>query len=132
MARVTIIIPNYNGKQLLENCIRTLERQTCRDFHLLIVDNGSTDGSGAVTSETLDIEWIFLKKNTGFCGAVNVGIARTKTPYFLLLNNDTEAEPDYVKELLGSILLRRCLRESRNRSIYFRAARRCSTIETES
>lgn len=103
MARVTIIIPNYNGKQLLENCIRTLERQTCRDFHLLIVDNGSTDGSGAVTSETLDIEWIFLKKNTGFCGAVNVGIARTKTPYFLLLNNDTEAEEHFVAEMLAGI-----------------------------
>lgn len=103
MARVTIIIPNYNGKQLLENCIRTLERQTCRDFHLLIVDNGSTDGSNAVTSETLDIEWIFLKKNTGFCGAVNVGIARTKTPYFLLLNNDTEAEEHFVAEMLAGI-----------------------------
>ncbi len=103
MAQVTIIIPNYNGKQLLENCIRTLERQTCRDFRLLIVDNGSTDESRTVTSETLDMEWIFLKENTGFCGAVNVGIARTNTPYFLLLNNDTEAEEHFVAEMLAGI-----------------------------
>ena len=38
---VTVIIPNYNGKKLLENCIQTLERQTCTDFKLLVVDNGS-------------------------------------------------------------------------------------------
>ena len=37
---VTVIIPNYNGKKLLENCIQTLERQTCTDFKLLVVDNG--------------------------------------------------------------------------------------------
>ena len=38
---VTVIIPNYNGRKLLENCIQTLERQTCTDFKLLVVDNGS-------------------------------------------------------------------------------------------
>ena len=47
---VTVIIPNYNGKKLLENCIQTLERQTCTDFKLLVVDNGSDDGSTEVTS----------------------------------------------------------------------------------
>lgn len=103
MAQVTVIIPNYNGKRLLENCIRTLERQTCPDFHLLIVDNGSTDGSGDVTSEKLSMEWIFLKKNTGFCGAVNVGIAHTRTPFFILLNNDTEAEEHFIAEMLAGI-----------------------------
>lgn len=103
MAQVTVIIPNYNGRRLLENCIRTLERQTCPDFHLLIVDNGSTDGSGEVTSETLSMEWIFLKKNTGFCGAVNVGIARTRTPFFILLNNDTEVEEHFIAEMLAGI-----------------------------
>lgn len=102
-SEVTIIIPNYNGKQLLENCIKTLERQTCTDFKLLVVDNGSTDGSVEVTSKTLDMELIALPGNTGFCGAVNVGIRHTGTPYFILLNNDTEAEPAFVEELLGAI-----------------------------
>ena len=40
---VTVIIPNYNGKKLLENCIQTLEKQTCTDFKLLVVDNGSVE-----------------------------------------------------------------------------------------
>ena len=45
MTEVTIVIPNYNGKALLENCIKTLEQQTVTDFKLLVIDNGSTDGS---------------------------------------------------------------------------------------
>lgn len=100
---VTVIIPNYNGKTLLENCIKTLEHQTCLDFVLMIVDNGSTDGSTELCSDVLKIEWIKLKENTGFCGAVNIGIAHTQTPYFILLNNDTEAEPRFVEELLGAM-----------------------------
>lgn len=103
MSEVTIIIPNYNGKALLENCIKTLERQTVRDFKLLVVDNGSTDGSTQVTSEILSMQIIALKENTGFCGAVNLGIRKTDTPYVILLNNDTEVEPNFVEELLRGI-----------------------------
>lgn len=102
-AEVTIIIPNYNGKELLKNCIETLEHQTCSDFKLLVVDNGSLDGSVEVTSEVLDMEMIALEENTGFCGAVNIGIRNTKTPYFILLNNDTEADAAFVEELLRGI-----------------------------
>lgn len=106
---VTIIIPNYNGKKLLENCIETLEHQTCPDFKLLVVDNGSTDGSVDVTSGVLDMEIIALPENTGFCGAVNIGIRHTQTPYFILLNNDTEAEPEFVEALLAGIRKSDCI-----------------------
>lgn len=102
-SEVTIIIPNFNGKQLLENCIATLETQTWNDFKLLVVDNGSTDGSTEVTSEVLDLEIVALSENTGFCGAVNEGIRRTGTPYFILLNNDTEVQPEFVEALLSGI-----------------------------
>lgn len=103
MTEVTIIIPNYNGKKLLENCIKTLERQTCQEFKLLVIDNGSKDGSTDVTSESLDMEMVALPENTGFCGAVNLGFEMTTTPYAILLNNDTEAEPHFVEELLKGI-----------------------------
>ena len=43
--KVTIIIPNYNGLKFMEPCFAALDKQTCRDFALLVVDNGSTDGS---------------------------------------------------------------------------------------
>ena len=103
MTEVTIIIPNYNGKKLLENCIKTLERQTCQEFKLLVIDNGSKDGSTDVTSESLYMEMVALPENTGFCGAVNLGFEMTTTPYAILLNNDTEAEPHFVEELLQGI-----------------------------
>lgn len=103
MQEVTIVIPNYNGKNLLENCLRTLENQSYKDFKVLVVDNGSTDGSVNIDSGTLDIEWIVLKENLGFCGAVNLGIQRTRTPYLILLNNDTETEQYFVEELLRGI-----------------------------
>lgn len=102
-AEVTVIIPNYNGREMLENCIKTLEKQTCRDFKLLVVDNGSTDGSADIHPLGLAFELIALSENTGFCGAVNTGIRRTDTPYFILLNNDTEADPRFVEELLLAI-----------------------------
>lgn len=77
--KTTIIIPNYNGLSFMEPCFESLKEQTVRDFKVLVVDNGSTDGS---------VEWlkehrvpsIFLKENTGFSGAVNTGIRRADTP----------------------------------------------------
>lgn len=101
MKKVTIIIPNYNGVHFMEPCMAALKRQT-EEFELLVVDNGSTDGSVEWLKEH-EIPSIFLAENTGFSGAVNVGIQAAKTPYVILLNNDTEPEPDYVKELLKEI-----------------------------
>ena len=93
--KTTIIIPNYNGLSFMEPCFESLKEQTVRDFKVLVVDNGSTDGS---------VEWlkehrvpsIFLKENTGFSGAVNTGIRAADTPYVPLLNNDTRVEPGFV------------------------------------
>ncbi len=101
-AQVTVIIPNYNGRQLLLNCIRSLEKQTCKDFKLLVIDNGSTDGSTQLNSAVLDMEIVRLSCNTGFCRAVNIGLKHTKTPYAILLNNDTEAHPGFVEALLSA------------------------------
>lgn len=100
--KVTIIIPNYNGMSFMEPCMAALARQTCQDFDVLVVDNGSTDGSVAWLREQ-NIPSVFLEENTGFSGAVNTGIRSVHTPFVILLNNDTEAEPDYVRQLLRAI-----------------------------
>lgn len=97
--KVTIIIPNYNGLKFMEPCMKALETQSDKNFELLVVDNGSTDGSVDWLKEH-EIPTIYLEENTGFSGAVNVGIRHARTPYVILLNNDTEPEPDYVKELV--------------------------------
>ena len=99
MNKVTVIIPNYNGLQFMEACFAALNRQTYWEFDLLVVDNGSEDGSRKWLEER-KIPSVFLDSNTGFSGAVNVGIRSVKTPYVILLNNDTEVFPDYVGELV--------------------------------
>lgn len=93
--KTTIIIPNYNGLSFMEPCFESLKEQTVRDFKVLVVDNGSTDGSVEWLKERR-VPSIFLKENTGFSGAVNTGIRAADTPYVLLLNNDTRVEPGFV------------------------------------
>ncbi|WP_124065195.1 glycosyltransferase family 2 protein [Clostridium sp. E02] len=100
--KVTIIIPNYNGLRFMEPCFQALKAQTEQNFELLVVDNGSTDGSIAWLKDH-EIPSIFLPENTGFSGAVNVGIKKASTTYVILLNNDTEPEPDYVEEMVHAI-----------------------------
>ena len=101
-ARTTIIIPNYNGLKFMEPCFASLEKQTVKNYKILVVDNGSTDGSVEWLKEH-KIPSIFLEENTGFTGAVNVGIQAADTPYVVLLNNDTEAAPDYLEALERAI-----------------------------
>lgn len=100
--QTTIIIPNYNGLKFMEPCFEALNKQTVKDFKILVVDNGSTDGSVEWLKERR-IPTIFLPENTGFTGAVNVGIRAADTPYVLLLNNDTEVDPDYVEAMERAI-----------------------------
>ena len=102
MKKATIIIPNYNGLKFMEMCMSALEKQTCKDFEILVVDNGSTDGSVEWLKEN-EIPSIFLPENTGFSGAVNVGIKASKTPFVILLNNDTGAKEGYVEALIREI-----------------------------
>lgn len=100
--KVTIIIPNYNGLKFMEPCFKALRAQSDQNFELLVVDNGSTDGS-VKWLEDHQIPSIFLEENTGFSGAVNIGIRESVTPYVILLNNDTVPQPDYVKEMVKAI-----------------------------
>lgn len=102
--KVTIVIPNYNGKHFMEPCLASLREQTCQDYKVLVVDNASTDGSLEYMKEHYpEIEVIALDKNYGFSKAVNVGIQHSTTPYVILLNNDTTVDPHYVEEMIKAI-----------------------------
>ena len=108
MCRVTVVIPNYNGLKFMEPCMSALKKQTYTDFCVLIVDNGSKDGSAEWISHAakawpeLRISSILLKENTGFAGAVNLGIEEAKSELILLLNNDTEPEPEFIDRLVAA------------------------------
>ena len=68
--KVTIVIPNYNGKHFMEPCLASLASQTYRDFKVLVIDNASSDGSVPYMKEHYpDIELIELDKNYGFSKA---------------------------------------------------------------
>lgn len=102
--KVTIVIPNYNGKHFMEPCLSSLSEQTYKDFHILVVDNASSDGSIEYMEENYpDIELIKLQKNYGFSKAVNIGIQYSRTPYVILLNNDTTVDTRYVEEMVKAI-----------------------------
>ena len=101
MAEVTVIIPNFNGLRYLPCMLESMHRQSFTDMDIILVDNGSTDGSTAYVQEYWpDVRVISLPDNTGFSHAVNVGIRAASAPFVLLLNNDTEADPHFVEALL--------------------------------
>lgn len=102
--QITVVIPNYNGCHFLKPCMEALLAQTCQDFETLIIDNASTDGSVELLQR--EYPWARLsvmERNLGFSGGVNVGIRMSRTPFVLLLNNDTEADPHFIEEMLKAI-----------------------------
>ncbi len=98
---LSVIIPNWNGKHFLTECIDSLKEQTFRDFEIILVDNGSTDGSAEFAEKRYGdfIRIIRNDKNLGFTGGNNVGIQASKGEYIVLLNNDTWADPRWLEEL---------------------------------
>lgn len=102
--KVTIIIPNYNGKHFMEPCLKSLAEQTYKDFKILVVDNASSDGSVEYMQNNYpEIELISLSENYGFSKAVNVGIKHSDTPYVILLNNDTTVDSHYIEAMVKAI-----------------------------
>ena len=101
--KATIIIPNINGKGWLKDSIESVYAQTEQDFELIVVDNGSTDESLEQARSYCSRPTFTLIQNgcnTGFSHAVNQGIARAKSEFVVLFNNDAFAEPQWLAELL--------------------------------
>ncbi len=110
MDKVTVVIPNYNGERFLEGCLEALYHQDADtpEYSVLVVDNGSTDGSLALMEKKFPGTRLeALPENTGFCHAVNVGIRLSETPYVVLLNNDTKVKSGFIKNLTAAIETRK-------------------------
>jgi len=105
LPKVSIIIPNWNGKRFLEECFDSLQRQTFTNFEVVFVDNGSTDGSGD-WMESRYGHWVRIvrnSKNLGFAEGNNVGIRLARGKYIVLLNNDTVVDPRWLEELIKPV-----------------------------
>lgn len=99
---VSVVVVNWNGKHLLGECLDSLLAQRdVKDFEIILVDNGSQDGSVEfVQRRYQDVRVISLQKNIGFAGGNNAGIRIASGKYIALLNNDTKADPFWLANFL--------------------------------
>jgi GT2 family glycosyltransferase len=105
---IAIIVLNWNGREFLKICLDSLRTQTFKGFKVILVDNGSTDGSVEFVRENYpEVAVIALDKNYGFAKGNNVGIEEAlknkDIKYIALLNNDTEATPYWLGELIQAL-----------------------------
>jgi hypothetical protein len=101
MELISVIVLNYNGKGFLNSCLSSLASQTYSDFEVIVVDNGSRDGSPEYIEE--NYPWVRLAKNDenlGFAGGTNVGIRAAKGEFIITLNNDSRADSRFIEELI--------------------------------
>ncbi len=99
--RASVIIPHWNGLEHLDVCLNALRRQTFAAHEVILVDNGSTDGSQRYVREHFpEVRLIELAENRGFTGACNEGYAKSRGEFVCLLNNDTEADAGWLEAIV--------------------------------
>ena len=97
--KTTVVIPNYNGRNYLRDCLTSLLEGSVVPT-IIVVDNGSDDESADMVKEAFPmVKLIPLPENRGFSAAVNIGIHEAETEYIFLLNNDTVVLKDTIEEL---------------------------------
>lgn len=98
---VSVVIPSLNGADLLEPCLASLAAQTRPPLEVIVVDNASGDGSAEVTGRFAPAaRMLRQERNLGFAEACNRGIREARGEWVAVLNNDTEAAPDWIERCL--------------------------------
>lgn len=102
--KVSVIVITWNRKDLLKDCLDSLRKQSYKNFETIVVDNGSKDESIEFIKKYYPkTKTIHFKKNLGFSIAANKGIKASKSEYFILLNNDTIVDKNFIKYLVESL-----------------------------
>ncbi len=105
MDKIAVVVPNWNGADHLAGCLDSLLAQSLT-ARIIVVDNGSTDGSLKLLEKYSDIEVILHTENKGFAGGVNAGFRRAiddGLKYVATLNNDAVADKDWLRHLADSL-----------------------------
>jgi GT2 family glycosyltransferase len=97
---ISVIVVNWNRKDLLRACLNSLRQQAGVAFEVILVDNGSVDGSPEMAEREFEAKVIRNRENRGFCAANNQGIALARGEFIALLNNDAEAGSGWLLALL--------------------------------
>lgn len=102
--RLSVVIPNWNGKGYLAACLDSLRAQTQPNIEIIIVDNASSDGSQQLVREAYpEARLIELPQNRGFTGACNLGMQAATGEFVALLNNDTEVDRNWTAEIIKAL-----------------------------
>jgi GT2 family glycosyltransferase/glycosyltransferase involved in cell wall biosynthesis len=104
--QVSIVIPNYNGREYIEGCLQSLIEMNfpCREVEIIVVDNGSSDGSvDLINRNWPDVKLIINKENLGFSRAANQGAAAASGDYIAFLNSDMQVDKNWLSKLLEVI-----------------------------
>ncbi len=100
---ISIIIPAFNQVAYCRACVASVRRCTPRDYHLILVDNGSTDGAGEFFDSVEEACVLHAEHNLGFAGGVNLGLAHAEG-HVVLLNSDTLLTPGWLDRLEAALL----------------------------
>ncbi len=100
---VSVVIVNLDGKDLLKECLRHVSEQSFGEFEVIIVDNGSRDGSleWLLSLDTANLTVVSLPENLGFAAGCNAGIERARGRYVATLNNDARPETHWLERLVA-------------------------------
>jgi GT2 family glycosyltransferase len=96
---ISVVVVNWNRIELLRACLNSLKGQEGVPYEVIVVDNGSSDGSAEMAERDFGVHVIRNTENRGFCAANNQGIEVAKGDFVGLLNNDAEAEPGWLAAL---------------------------------
>jgi GT2 family glycosyltransferase len=101
---VTALVLNWQGRRVVADCLRSLQEQDYPALEILVVDNASTDGSAdMIRRDFPGVRLHVNERNLGFGGGNNAGINLCRTPYILMVNNDTRLAPDAVRRLVDAL-----------------------------
>lgn len=104
MPRASVVIPTWNGANLLRGALRSLRGQTFRDFETIVVDNGSTDGTPRMLADEFpEVRIVAFAENRGFAPATNAGLRAAAGEVLVCMNNDLEAEPGWLGALVAAL-----------------------------
>ena len=86
---ISIILLNWNGKKITEECLKSIKKQSFKDYEVVLIDNGSTDGSSSYLKKKFPfVNLVQNKKNLGYAEGNNRGVERAKGNHLLILNKD--------------------------------------------
>lgn len=104
---ISIVTINFNGKQFLKRCLNSVLLEKEKPFEIILVDNGSTDGSAEFIRKEWDnekrLKLIVLEKNVGAAKARNIGVQNSSSPYILILDNDTKIKQGWFDKIIDFI-----------------------------